>query len=276
MISDRQTMSFTVDAGVVFATILHPPLNFVSGAFVDDLVSLLDALAEDTDQQVLVFKSADPDYFLSRADITNVADYTAAAARSGGPGDNFLGTLLRRISDARVVTIAQIAGRVRGAGSELALACDMRFASKEKAIFGQPEVGVGLPPGSGALQHLPRLMGRGRALEALLSSEDYDAELAAAYGWVNRALPDAELDGFIDQLARRIAGFPPQALQICKQRVNAIALPTIDAVRSDAAVFQALARSDATRHRLEEMRKLGLDTRGDTEANFGRVLGEIR
>ena len=119
--------------------------------------------------------------------------------------------LFRHLSASRLVSIAQIEGRVRGAGSEFVLACDMRFAASESAIFGQPEVGFGLVPGGGAIQHLTRLMGRGRVLEALLSGEDYDAQLAERYGWINRALPADELGDFVRSLAHRIAGFPAAA-----------------------------------------------------------------
>ena len=251
-------------------------MNFVSGPFYDDLIALLDASDDDRDLKVIVFSSADPDYFLSRADISNVAEYTAAAARSGGPGDSFGGTLLRRLSDTRAVTICEIAGRTRGAGSEFTLACDMRFASTERAVFGQPEAGTGLTPGSGAMQHLSRLLGRGRALEVLLSSQDYDADEAERYGWVNRSLPDAELSDFVKTLAHRIARFPAPALEAVKQRVNAITLPLIDAVRSDAAIFLDLAKSKEARDRLASLAPYGFDKRGgDVELNFGRVLGEL-
>ncbi|CAG2160964.1 Fatty acid oxidation complex subunit alpha [Cupriavidus numazuensis] len=275
MYPEMSCLSTSFSDGVLTVSIKNPPLNFVGASFINDLVALLDALEQRQDCNVVVFKSDDPDFFLSRADITNVADYTAAASKSGGPGDNFLGTLLRRVADTKAITIAQIEGRTRGAGSEFALACDMRFASKEHAVFGQPEAGVGLMPGSGAVQHLTRLMGRGRALEVLLSSNDYSADEAVEYGWINKALPASQLETYVIQLAKRIAKFSRQGLLTIKERVNAIALPTIDAVRSDAAIFQALARSPECQDRIGMIRKIGLDTRGDTELNFGRVLGEI-
>ena len=251
-------------------------MNFVDASFYDDLIALLDTVDADRNLKVIVFSSTDPDYFLSRADVSHVADYTAAAARSGGPGDSFSGTLLWRVSDTKAVTICEIAGRTRGAGSEFTLACDMRFASKERALFGQPEAGTGLTPGSGAMQHLSRLLGRGRALEVLLSSQDYDAELAERYGWINRSLPDAELSEFVKVLAHRIASFPAPALEAVKQRVNAVTLPSIDAVRSDAAIFMDLAKSTEARARLASLASKGFDKRdGDVELNFGRVLGEL-
>ena len=242
-----------VEKGVVFATIDNPPMSLVDGSFYDSLIVSLETLDVDRDLKVVVFSSADPDYFLSRADVSNVASYTAIATRSGGPGDSFGGTLLRRLPETRVVTICEIAGRTRGAGSEFTLACDMRFASRERAVFGQPEAGVGLTLGPGAMQHLSRLLGRGRALEVLLSSDDYDADLAERYGWVNRTFPSAELGAFVRALAYRIASFPVSALESIKQRVNAVTLPSIDAVRSDATIFMDFARSKEAKNRLASL-----------------------
>src|SRR6185295_18573108 len=139
-------------------------------------------------------------------------------------GDASLGLLFRYLSTSRLVTIAQIEGRVRGAGSEFALACDMRFAARESAIFGQFEPGFGVIPGAGAAQHLTRLMGRARALEVMLSADDYDAEIAERYGWINRALPASELSDFVRSLALRIASFPAAGHAVVKDRVNAVAL----------------------------------------------------
>ena len=276
MTSDALAIKIEVDRGVVFATIDNPPMNFVSAPFYDGLIDLLDAVDADRSLKVIVFSSADPDYFLSRADVSHVADYTAAAARSGGPGDSFSGTLLRRVSDTKAITICEIAGRARGAGSEFTLACDMRYASRERAVFGQPEAGTGLTPGSGAMQHLSRLMGRARALEVLLSSQDYDADMAERYGWINRSLPQADLGPFVRGLAYRIASFPAQALEAVKQRVNAVTLPSIDAVRSDATIFMDLAKTKEARDRLASLGPKGFDRRdGDVELNFGRVLGEF-
>ncbi|WP_460444374.1 enoyl-CoA hydratase/isomerase family protein, partial [Amycolatopsis magusensis] len=141
-------------------------------------------------------------------DMTKVSEYTAEAAKGGGLGDASLGMLFRKMSQLPVVTIGKLRGRARGAGSEFLLACDMRFASRENAVLGQPEVGLGTPPGAGAIQHLTRLMGRGRALEVVLTSSDFDADLAERYGWVNRAVPDDELDELVTGIAARMSCFP--------------------------------------------------------------------
>src|SRR5262249_28458732 len=158
----------------------------------------------------------------SHVDVTRIKENREAAA--GLKGEASIGLLLRHLSASRLVTIAQIEGRVRGVGSEFVLACDMRFAARETAIFGQFEPAFGVIPGAGGAQHLVRLMGRARALEVMLSAEDYDAELAERYGWINRALPAAELERFVSSLAHRIARFPAAGHAVVKERVNAFAL----------------------------------------------------
>src|SRR3984885_8828533 len=201
-----ETISTHKEGGVLFAEIAAPPMNLLGPELVRDLVSLIQQAEADDSVRVLVFKSADPDYFISHVDVTRIAEYGGLAMQL--TGEPSLATVFRYLSASRLVTIAQIEGRVRGVGSEFVLACDMRFAAHESAIFGQPEAGFGLIPGSGAAQHLTRLMGRGRALEGLLSAEDYHAQMAERYGWINRALPDASLGDFVKSLAHRIDSFP--------------------------------------------------------------------
>jgi len=173
------------------------------------------------------------------------------------------------------VTIAVIAGHAGGAGSEFALSCDLRFASRERAIFTQMEVGVGLIPGAGAVQHLTRLMGRSRALEVMLSADDYPADLAERYGWINRALPDAELVPFVDALARRIAKFPAGGIADTKRRVNEVALPSRDAVAEDRNVFAALLARPETKARLAALFAGGMQTDSPLEAAFGAAVGQL-
>lgn len=221
---------------------------------------------------MLVFKSADPDYFISHADVTRVGRNGEAVARL--TGETSVGMLFRYISASRLVTIAQIEGRARGAGSEFVLACDMRFAARETAILGQPEVGFGLIPGAGGMQYLARLMGRGRALEAVLTGGDYDADLAERYGWINRALPANELGGFVTSIARRIAGFPAASLVTLKERVNAIALAPAADFRRDAELFVECARSPETRSKVQAAMKRGFQTR-DVEMSLGQQLGDL-
>ena len=229
------------DEGVLSVVIDAPPMNLIGPELVRDLVTLIGELESGEDIRVIVLEGADPEYFVPHVDLTKIAANRAEAAKAGGPDDASLGMLLHKLSELPVVTIAKLRGRARGAGSELALACDMRFAARENAILGQFEVGVGALPGAAGVQHLGRLLGRGRAMEVILGAADFDADEAERYGWINRALPDAELDMFVARLARRIASFPTDAVRSTKRVLNELTLPGADAIRADARRFQQLA-----------------------------------
>jgi enoyl-CoA hydratase/carnithine racemase len=263
------------DEGVLNIVIDAPPMNLIGPKLVHDLVTLLTDVESDESKRVMVLESADPDYFVAHVDLTKVAEYTAEAAKAGGPDDASLGMLWRKLSELPAVTIAKLRGRARGAGSELALACDMRFAARENAVLGQPEVGFGAVPGAGGLQHLGRLLGRGRALEVILGAADFDADEAEQYGWVNRALPDAELDAFVASLARRIASFPADAVQTAKQVVNELTLAEADAIRADAKQFQQLVRSETVKTRMATLFAQGLQTRGPLERELGDRIASL-
>ena len=217
-----ETLNVRQEGGVLFVEIAAPPMNLLGPELVRDLVSLIQRAEADDAVRVLVFKSADPDYFISHVDLTQITEYRAEAAKLTGEAS--IALLFRYLSASRLVTIAQIEGRVRAAGSEFVLACDMRFAARESAIFGQFEPAFGQLPGGGAAQHLTRLMGRARALEVMLSAEDYDAELAERYGWINRALP-ADAARRFRQLARspdrQVSGRRPRRGQGPGQRDRA-------------------------------------------------------
>ena len=230
-----ETLNVRAEGAVLQVQIAAPPMNLLGPELVRDLVVLFQRAETEAAVKVLVFTSADPHYFISHVDLTRVADYRAEAAKL--TGEPSIALLFRYLSASHLVTIAQIQGRVRGAGSEFALACDMRFAARETAIFGQIEPAFGLIPGGGGVEYLVRLMGRARALEVLLSADDYDAELAERYGWINRALPAAALDDFVTALARRIAAFPASGHAAVKSRVNAISLAPAEDFRLDSDLF---------------------------------------
>jgi enoyl-CoA hydratase/carnithine racemase len=263
------------DVGVLNVVIDAPPMNLVGPELVRDLVRLFGELEAGQDVRVVVLESADPEYFVPHVDLTKVAEYTAEAAKAGGPDDASLGMLWHKLSEMPVVSIAKLRGRARGAGSELALACDMRFAARENAILGQIEVGVGTTPGAGGVQHLARLLGRGRAMEAILGADDFDADQAERYGWINRALLDADLDAFVARLAGRIASFPADAVRSTKQALNELTLPGADAVRSDAQRFRQLVASDTAKDRTPAQFALGLQTRGPLELDLGDRIGTL-
>ena len=253
------TLHVRVDAGVLVAEIAAPPINLLGPELVRDLVALIQRAEPDAACSVLVFTSADPDYFISHVDLTRVAEYRSEAAKLTGEAS--IASLFRHLSASRLVTIAQIQRRVRGAGSEFVLACDMRFAARGTAIFGQIEPAFGLIPGGGAAQYLVRVMGRARALEVLLSADDYDAELAERYGWINRALPDDALEAFVMRLAHRIAAFPAAGHAAVKDRVNAISLAPAEDFRYDSDLFGAAVGAPESQRRTAAAFERGLQTR---------------
>jgi enoyl-CoA hydratase/carnithine racemase len=248
-----------------------PPMNLLGTELVRDLVTLIDQAEVDNSVKVIVFRSADPEYFISHVDVTQVKEYRAEAARL--TGETSIALMFRYLSASRLVTIAQIEGRVRGAGSEFVLACDLRFASPA-AVFGHFEPAFGALPGGGGVQHLRRLMGRSRALEVLLSADDYDAQLAERYGWVNRTMPTDSLPGFVENLARRIAGFPASGVIGVKERVNEISLAPVEDFRRDSDLFGEDMQTPEVQKRIAAATARGFQTR-DAELRLGSLLGTL-
>jgi len=264
-----ETLRVRSEAAVLFAEIAAPPMNLLGPELVRDLVALIQRAEADEACKVLVFTSADPDYFIAHVDVTRIKEYRAEAAKLTGEAS--IALLFHHLSASRLVSIAQIEGRARGAGSEFALACDMCFAARESAIFSQMEPAFGQLPGGGATQHLVRLMGRARALEVMLSAQDYDAELAERYGWINRALPASALGEFVHKLAHRIASFPAAGHVAVKERVNALA-PATD-FRRDSDLFGEGVRDPEAQRRIAAAMKLGFQTR-EAELTLAQLLGE--
>ncbi len=270
---DFEKLNVRTEGGVLFAEIDAPPMNLEGPELIRDLVSLIQQAEADETVKVLVFKSADPDFFISHVDVTRIKENREAAAKLDG--DASIGQVLRHLSTSRLVSIAQIEGRVRGVGSEFILACDMRFAARETAIFGQFEPSFGVIPGAGGAQHLARLMGRGRALEVMLSAEDYNADLAERYGWINRALPASEIDDFVSSLAHRVAKFPAAGHAMVKERVNAICLPSADDLRRDSDLFLEGTRTNE----FQQLTKAAFEHRFQTreaEMNLGKLVYDIQ
>ncbi|MBV9214710.1 MAG: enoyl-CoA hydratase/isomerase family protein [Acidobacteria bacterium] len=248
-------------------------MNLLGPELVRELVSLIQQAEADDTVHVLVFKSGDPDYFISHVDVTRIKENREPAAKL--TGEPSLGLLFRYLSASRLVTIAQIEGRVRGVGSEFILACDMRFAARESAIFGQFEPSFGVIPGAGGAQHLARLMGRSRALEVMLSAQDYDADLAEKYGWINRALPADKIDEFVSSLAHRIAKFPAAGRAAVKERVNAMTLPSVEDIRHDSDLFLNGTRSPEFQELTQDALEKGFQTR-EAELNLAKLVGDMK
>ena len=253
-------------------TFNHPPLNIFGPESIPELEAVVMALETDEDVKVVVFDSAVDGFFLTHYDF--VAKLEDSARIPPGPtGLQALPDLLVRLSRAPVVSIVSIRGRATGVGSELALASDMRFASREKAILSQWEVGAGLVPGGGPMARLPRLIGRGRALEVLLGADDIDGDLAERYGYVNRSFPDAELDAFVDALATRISTFDKRALAETKHLVDVNTLPPDDEIAPEWDAFlTALARPE-TQARVQKLFERGFHQPGDVETRLGYHVG---
>src|SRR6516162_5629690 len=252
----------------------NPPLNIFGPETIPQLNEIITALETDEHVKVVVFDSAVEGFFLTHYDFLSKLEDTTSLP-PGPTGLPPLPDMLVRLSRASVVSIASIRGRATGVGSELSLACDMRFASREKIILSQWEVGAGLVPGGGPMARLPRLMGRGRALEVLLGADDIPGDLAELYGYVNRALPDAELDGFVDALATRIASFDKRAIIDTKRLVNAASLPPdVEIAAGWDACLASIARP-AAQERIKKLMELGFHKPGDVENRLGYYVGQL-
>jgi enoyl-CoA hydratase/carnithine racemase len=252
----------------------NPPLNLMGPEFVLELREIMTAIETDEQVKVVVFESAVEGFFLNHSDfLAKLEDLTNIP--QGPTGLEAWPDILVRLTRAPVVSIALIRGRATGNGSEIALACDMSFASREKAVLSQWEVGVGLVAGGGPMARLPRLMGRCRALEVLLGSDDIGGDLAQAYGYVNRSMPDAELDGFVDALATRIASFEKWAIANTKRLVNAASLPPdVEIAAGWDACIASIVRP-AAQDRLKALFEQGFHKPGDAEDHLGSYLGRL-
>jgi len=251
-----------------------PPLNIFGPANIPQLEKVVSSLETDDRVKVVVFDSAVEGFFLTHYDfLAKVEESTKFPA--GRTGLQPLPDMLARLSRAPVVSIAMIRGRATGVGSELALASDMRFASREKAILSQWEVGAGLVPGGGPMARLPRLIGRGRALEVLLGADDVDGERAELYGYVNRSFPDDKLDDFVDNLAKRIASFDKQAIAKTKHLVNIASLPPDSEIAPEWDAFLDSLGRTAAQERIKKLMDLGFHKPGDVEKRLGHYVGQL-
>src|SRR3954465_4453589 len=252
----------------------HPPLNIFGPEMLPKVNEIITALETDEQVKVVVFDSAVEGFFLIHLDfLANLDDL--AHLPPGPTGLHPWPEMLVRPSRAPVVSIASIRGRATGMGSELALACDMRFASREKAILSQWEVGAGLVPGGGPMARLPRLMGRGRALEVLLGADDIPGDLAERYGYVNRSLPDAELDAFVESLASRIASFDKQAISETKRFADVASLPPDFEIAPEWDVCLASIGRPAAQNRIKALMARGFHRAGDVENRLGFHVGQL-
>ena len=265
-----ESLQFNADRtypGRWMITFSNPPINMFVPETIVELGALMKEIETDPSVRVVVFQSANPDFFVAHLDVAKAAERPEVL----GLWRDFV----LRLLSTPVVSIAKIRGRSRGIGNEFVLACDMRFASRQNALFGNPEVGVGLIPGGGALEWLPRLVGRSRALEIVLSADDFDADIAERYGWVNRALDDGDLDSFVDTLVRRLGSFDREVLAAAKAQINRFGTPTATELQSSNDMIFPMLTWPSAQARRAKLRNIGYGARSDFELNFGRYLNAL-
>jgi enoyl-CoA hydratase/carnithine racemase len=255
-------LKIRVDRGVAFVTIDHPPINLLTVELSAELFRLAGEIGADNAVNVTVFDSANPDFFIAHYDVS------VLAFLGEQPLPMFMMDLheLNKVTEAfrrmPKVSIAKIEGRARGGGSEFVLGLDMRFGAMGKAVLAQPEVGIGIIPGGGGTQRLPRVMGQARALEVVLGCNDFTAEVAERYGYINRALAPDELTPFVENLAYQIASFPAEAIALAKKSVqNAMELPIVEGLFEETALFAQSLTTGPARRRMRRFLELGGQTR---------------
>lgn len=267
-------ISVDVEDGVAWAVIDHPPINLWDRELTADLVGLIGAFEADDASRVLVLTSANPDFFIAHADVGMIIDMDARGMGGGEGEPSPVNVLLERLREIPKVSIAFVEGIARGGGSEIALACDMRFATDD-AVFAQPEVALGIIPGAGGTQRLTRLVGRARALEIVLGCADVDAEEAEAIGYINNVLDDDAADDFVRDLAARIASFPPVAVAEAKRAVDAAFGGRTAGFAAEAAGFRAALAEPAARERMQRFLELGGQTAEVEEGDLLDLLDQL-
>jgi len=269
---DYRCLHVRVDRGVAFVTIDHPPTNLLDLALMRELDDIGREVEADDAVRVVLFDSADPEFFIAHADVSLIERLPTNAPRPTTLG--FFHVMVERFRTMPKATIGKIEGRARGGGSEFLLSLDLRFGALGRAVLAQPEVALGIIPGGSGTQRLPRLIGRARALEVILGCDDVSAELAERWGYLNRALPPAELGPFVERLALRIASFPAEAIALAKTAVDAAALPTEPGLLEEADCFNRSLGTAAARARMARFLELGGQTRA-VEMDLGRLVGRL-
>jgi enoyl-CoA hydratase/carnithine racemase len=268
-----ECLKLRVARGVAWVTIDHPPINLFDLALMRELDGFGRAVESDDAVRVVVLQSADPDFFIAHADVELIRQLPAEPPPRSTQL-SFFHAMVDRFRTMPKATIGKVEGRARGGGSELLLSLDMRFGALGRAVFAQPEVALGIIPGGSGTQRLPRLIGRARALEMILGGEDVDAALAERWGYLDRALPPAELGPFVERLAERIASFPATAIALAKAAVNAAELPTREGLLEEAHLFDRSVATPDARERMARFLAAGGQTRA-VELDLGRLAGRL-
>ena len=275
MAYDYELLRTRHERGVLFVRICNPPLNVMTEQLYDELAAITTEVETDDAVRVVVLESDDPEFFIAHFDVELILTFPTTEPAERQTQLNPFHQMCERLRTMPKATIAKIGGRVGGGGSELCASCDMRFGALGHTFINQMEVGLGILPGGTGTQRLPRLVGRGRAMEIILGSDDLNAETAERWGYLNRALPAGELDGFVDRLARRIASFPPEAIALAKQSVNnADDLPLGEGLREEAHLFQQTLRTEGAQRNMRRFLELGGQTR-EGELRVGELMGRV-
>ena len=273
---DYDLLDVRIDGRRATVTIDNPPINIITPPLYAELARLAGELKADPDLTVVVLKSANPDFFLAHFDVEEILKFPTDTEAERDSELNPYHVMCERFRTMDKVTIAQIEGRVGGGGSELVSSFDMRFGVRGQTIINQMEVPLGILPGGTGTQRLPRLVGRGRAMEIVLGGDDLDAETAERWGYLNRIFEADEIDAWVEALAKRIASFPVEAVRLAKASVDAAALPLEQGLKEEAYLFQRLLRTDGAQKNMRRFLEIGGQTR-DGELQVGelaRQLGE--
>jgi enoyl-CoA hydratase/carnithine racemase len=272
---DYELLRVRVEDGIAWATIDNPPINLFSIPLYAEMARFAEEVAGDPRARVVVLQSANPEFFVAHFDVAAILGFPVDAPPEREKEHNPFHAMCERFRTMPKATIAKIAGRVGGGGSELCESLDMRFGALGKTVINQMEVALGILPGGTGTQRLPRLLGSGRALEVVLGSDDLDAATAERWGYLNRALPPAELDGFVERLARRIASFPAEAIALAKQSVrNAEELPLREGLFEEAYLFQQTLRVPEAQRRMRRFLEIGGQTR-EGELRVGELGAKL-
>lgn len=275
MAYEYETLTIDQQSGVLTATISNPPVNVMTVELYRDLVQFTADVEQDETVKVVVFQSADPDFFIAHFDVSLILTFPVDSPPVKSEELSDFHLMCERVRTMPKATIVKIAGRAGGGGNEFASSCDMRFGLKGKTIINQMEVALGILPGGTGTQRLPRLVGRGRAMEICLGSDDIDAETAEHWGYLNRIFNTAaELDAYVDQLANRIASWPAEAIALCKASVNNAEMPLREGLLEEAHLFQQTLRTDGAQNNMRKAMEMGLQTR-DGEMRMGELCQEF-
>ena len=277
MAYDYELLGVNISGRIASVTINNPPINIITPALYQELVGLVAELKDDDSLTVIVFKSADPDFFIAHYDVSNILKFPTEGDAERNLELSDFHTMCERVRTMNKVTIAQIEGRVGGGGSEFAASMDMRFGVIDKTIINQMEVPLGILPGGSGTQRLPRLVGRGRAMEIVLGADDLDAQTAERWGYLNRIYRADEIDDKVAELAARIASFPMESVRLAKAAVNASDLPIQQGLHEEAYLFARLLRTDSAQSNMARFMEIGGQTReGEMQvAELSRQLGEL-